>query len=167
VTPTETILSQAMSFPPTENPPATPTTGLLVNGTQTVPGGGTKVYTSITLNNGSTLIFDPGTTVYVTGNLVVNTNAAIEPASMIPGDLKIRMTGGPTASFGGDGSNNITVIGEVYAPAVDFLAKNNADLRGTFIFRTITVKNGLDVAYDINSTSDDVIGAWSKGGLVK
>jgi Flp pilus assembly protein TadG len=166
-TPAETILSEPMTFPATENPPATPTTGLTVNGIQHVSGGGTKAYTYITLNNGSTLVFDSPTTVYVTGNVTVNTNAAMEPASMIPGDLKIRMTGGPSAVFGGDGSNNITVVGEVYAPDVDFLAKNDADMRGSFIFRTITVKNGLNVAYDINSTMDNFIGAWSKPGLVK
>ena len=167
VTPSEIVLTQPMSFPATENPPSTPTTGLTVDGTQTVHGGGTKVYTYITLNNASTLIFDAPTTVYVTGNIVVNTNAAIESSSMVPSDLKIRMTGGPTAVFGGDTSNNITVVGEVYAPDVDFLAKNNADLRGTFIFRTITVKNGLNVAYDVNSSTDQLLGAWSKPGLVK
>jgi hypothetical protein len=34
---------------------------------------------------------------------------------------------------------------------VDFLASNNANLRGAFLFRTITVRNNLNAAYDVHS----------------
>jgi hypothetical protein len=136
---------------------------LNVSGTVHVGGGGTKVYNNINFSNNASLIFDQPTTVYVTGSVYGAQTSIIKPASNIPADLKIRMTGGPTSVFGGNNANNIVVTALIYAPDTDLSSKNGATLYGSVIFRTIAVKNNLYTYYDTDSGSV-VAGLGTVGG---
>jgi len=126
---------------------------LNVNGTVHITGGGTLVYKSINLSNGSTLIFDNPTTVYVTGNIDFNQNGEIKPSSGLPVDLKIRMTGGASSYVGGSNSNNVDLTAQIYAPATDLDVKNTGSVRGTALFRKMDAKNTLNLYYDISQKS--------------
>jgi Flp pilus assembly protein TadG len=152
-TPTPIQLTDAMSFPSTESPPWAATGSLNINGTVHITGGGTVVYSSITLSNNGLLIFDNPTTVYVTGNVTFAQSGEIKPSSGLPVDLKIRMTGGATSYFGGSNSNNVTVTGQIYAPDVDFIAKNTGTVFGTALFRTMSATNNLNLYYDYSQQS--------------
>ncbi|MBC8106640.1 MAG: hypothetical protein H7Z14_08630 [Anaerolineae bacterium] len=148
-----TKLAQDLSYPATESPPFAATGSLSVNGTVHITGGGTKVYTSISLSNNSMLIFDSPTTVYVTGSITYAQGGEIKPLSNLPVDLKIRMTGGAGSTLGGNNANNMVLTAQVYAPATDFIAKNNGELRGTGLFRTMSATNTLSLYYDISQKS--------------
>jgi hypothetical protein len=161
--PTPMVSTSALSYPATESPPTSSSGNLSVSGTVHITGGGTVVYTNINFSNNSTLIFDSPTKVYVTGSVNAANGSTIKPASGVPKDLKIRMTGGSGAEFGGSGANNLTVTGMVYAPDVDFSSKNNADLYGSMLFKSIDVQNNLNVYYDLDSGSV-VAGVGSTGG---
>jgi Flp pilus assembly protein TadG len=156
-----------LSYPATENPPFVSSGNLAVSGTTHVSGGGTKVYTNITFSNNATLIFDSPTTVYVTGNIDAAQATTIKPSSGVPKDLMIRMTGGPTNYFGGTSGNNLVITAMVYAPDVDFISKNNADLFGSMLFRKIDVQNNLNAYYDTDSGSVVANFATSTVALVR
>jgi hypothetical protein len=151
--PTPIRLTDPLSYPSTESPPFGASGSLSVNGTVHIAGGGTLVYTSITLSNNSTLIFDNPTTVYVTGNIAFGQSGEIKPNSGLPVDLKIRMTGGPGSYFGGNNANNVTVTGQIYAPGADFIAKNTGTIHGTALFRTMSATNNLNLYYDYSQKS--------------
>src|SRR5439155_4601945 len=126
--------STALSYPSTEAPPLPSAGDLNVNGIMHVSGGTTLVYTNINFSNNSSLIFDAPTTLYVTGSVTAAQVSVIKPASNVPGDLKIRMSGCPSSVFGGINANNLTAVAQIYAPDTDFLTKNNADIYGSRIF---------------------------------
>ena len=151
--PTPIKVPQMLSYPSTESPPFPASGSLNVNGTVHITGGGTLVYTSINLSNNSALIFDNPTTVYVTGNVNFSQSGSIKPSSGLPVDLKIRMTGGANAYFGGNNSNNVDVTAQIYAPDVDFIAKNTGTIQGTALFRTMTATNNLNLYYDYSQKS--------------
>ena len=150
--PTPTRLTDPLSYPSTEAPPFPAAGSLNVNGTVHITGG-TLVYTSINFSNNSMLIFDNPTTLYVTGNVSFSQSGEIKPASGLPVDLKIRMTGGPGSYFGGNNSNNVTVTGQIYAPGVDFIAKNTGTIYGTALFDTMSATNNLNLYYDYSQKS--------------
>ncbi len=150
---TPMISATPLSYPSTENPPYVSSGNLKVTGTLHISGGGTLVYTDINFANNAQLIFDAPTTLYVTGSVNAAQGSIIKPASDIPGDLKIRMTGGASSVFGGPGANNISVTALVYAPATDFSSLNNATLYGSMLFRTIYAQNNLNAYYDVASGS--------------
>ena len=83
---------------------------------------------------------------YLSGNVRFKGDATITAYNNIPGNLKIYHTA--TGSFGSNTANNSTVTADVYAPGVDFEVKNNAELTGRFIFKSIVAKNNLDFYYD-------------------
>jgi Flp pilus assembly protein TadG len=151
--PNETFLATALSYPATENPPVATSGTLSVSGTLHVTGGGTLCYSSISFSNNATLIFDNPTTVYVTGNITSGSGPTIKPSSGVPADLKLRLTGGPSATAFSSSSNNVTIIGMVYAPAVDLQVKNDCTIYGSVLFRSITAKNNLIAYYDTVSGS--------------
>jgi Flp pilus assembly protein TadG len=151
--PSPTRLTEDLSFPNTESPPGIAVGSLNVNGTMHITGGGTLVYTSISLQNGANLIFDQPTTVYVMNGISFEQSGQIAPASGLPKDLRIRIIGSASSMVGGNNSNNVTITGQIYAPNTDFLANNNAELRGTALFRTITAQNTLSLFYDITEKS--------------
>jgi Flp pilus assembly protein TadG len=151
--PTPTKLTTDLGYPATENPPFAATGSLSVNGTVHITGGGTKVYTSISISNNSTLIFDSPTTVYVMTNVNFAQSGEIKPASDLPVDLKIRVIGGPTSQIGGNNSNNVVITAQIYAPDTDFNIHNNGELRGTGLFRTLHADNNLSLYYDVTQQS--------------
>jgi hypothetical protein len=63
------------------------------------------------------------------------------------------MIGSANSYFGGDNSNNVTVTAQIYAPNTDFLAKNNGEIRGSALFRSIDAANNLSLFYDIRHGS--------------
>ena len=152
-TPTPSILRSPLSYPATESPPTVSSGNLNVSGITHIAGGGTKVYTNISFSNNATLVFDAPTTVYVTGNVDAAQATVITSGSGVPKDLMIRMSGGASAYFGGNNANNLTVTAQVYAPNVDFISKNNADIYGSVLFRTIDVQNNINAYYDYDSGS--------------
>jgi Flp pilus assembly protein TadG len=151
--PAPVVQSTALSYPATESPPIITSGNLNVSGTVHVSGGGTKCYTNITFANNATLIFDSPTTVYVTGNITSGQGPTIKPASNVPSDLRIRMSGGPAATAFSSTTDNVTITALVYAPAVTFAAKNNCTLYGSMLFRSIDVKNNMNAYYDTASGS--------------
>ena len=92
------------------------------------------------------LKFSGATTIYVNGN--VDLNGTLAPSSMVPSDLKIYHLNAGT--FGDSGGNGIDLVGVVVAPLADFTAKNNATIRGSVVFDTMTFKNNADLFYDEN-----------------
>jgi Flp pilus assembly protein TadG len=164
--PKPTKLSNDLVYPPTENPPVVAGGALNVDGVVHISGGGTLAYSSINMASGAWLIFDNPTTVYVMNDITFNGGGSIAPASGLPSDLRIRIIGSSTSTVGGSNSNDITITAQVYAPNTDLIGKNNAELRGTSLFRTITVKNNLFLYYDITHKSVvDGLGEGA-GGIV-
>jgi Flp pilus assembly protein TadG len=161
-TPAPAKLAQDLSFPSTENPPYIASGSLSVNGTTHITGGGTLVYTSITIANNSTLIFDRPTTVYVMSDIIFNNSGSIAPASGSPADLRIRIIGSPTSVVGGNGANNVSITAEIYAPDTDFSARNSGVLSGTALFRSMSASNTLSLYYDITNPG---IGGTGGGGI--
>src|SRR5205823_1640728 len=110
-------------------------------------------YSNINFTNNSQLIFDNPATVYVTGSVNAGQQTIIKPASSVPKDLMIRMTGGATSVFGGSNANNIVITAQIYAPSTDMVCRNNADFYGSVLFRSISVQNNLNAYYDSDSGS--------------
>jgi len=146
-------LAEDLDYPDTETPPVVAGGNLNVNGVVHISGGGTLAYSSITIENNSTLIFDNPTTVYVMNDIAFKQSGEIKPASGLPKDLKIRIVGSGSSTMGGKNSNNVSVTAQIYAPNTDFIANNNGELRGTALFRSISATNTLSLYYDITNKS--------------
>jgi hypothetical protein len=138
---------------PGTNPNNTPQ-AYTVGSATTLPGG-TYWFTSLTLN--ADLTFSGAATVYVNGNIVTNGN--LTAYSSIPANLRIYQYGAGN-TLGDTGNNNFHIIADVWAPTVDFAAKNNLVFEGRGFFNTITFKNNGELYYD------EAFGAAS-GGTTK
>lgn len=137
------VMTQAISFPlPTGG---TSTTDFNISGTVYVAGG-TYYANDLTIANGGSLVFTGPATLYLSGAVKFNGDVTISASGNVPGNLNIYHTG--TGSFGSATANNVTITASVYCPGVDFAVKNNALLRGRFIFKSIFAKNNLDYYYD-------------------
>lgn len=112
-----------------------------VNGNVTLTGG-TYWFTSLTVNGA--LTFSSATTVYVNGNVALG--GSLAPASALPSDLKIYQLN--AGAFGDSTSNGMDLVANVVAPSATLTAKNNAKLRGSALFDTMTFKNNVDMYYD-------------------
>jgi Flp pilus assembly protein TadG len=143
-----TRLTQAM-VPPADAPwtPAANPGGVAqnytVNGNVTLPGGA-YWFTSLTVKG--TLTFGGAATVTVNGPILVS--GALRANNLIPANLKIYQLGG--YDFGDDDINGADIVADVVAPGADFIAKNNLEFRGRLIVRSIDVRNGADIFYDIS-----------------
>lgn len=158
--PTPLHTSADLSYP---NPPSPPTSssGTLDVSNKSLPGG-TYVYDSINMGNNSSLTFTGPTTLYVINDIIFSGSGTIAPTSGLPADLKIRIIGSATSVVGGSGSNNVTITGQIYAPNTDFIAKNNGELRGSALFRSMSADNNLSLYYD--TVGGTVITTGTSGG---
>ena len=140
------VLTQAMSFPLPASPGAAAGNITVNSGTYYVSGG-TYYCNDLTIANGSALVFTGPATIYVSGNVKFLGSITMGPASGVAGDLKFFHTG--TGSFGSATANDVDITADMYCPGCDFAVKNNAILRGRFVFKTILAKNNLDYYYDL------------------
>jgi Flp pilus assembly protein TadG len=123
--------------------PASASQSYTVNGNVTLPGG-TYYFSALTVNG--SLKFSGAAKLYINGD--VDLNGTLAPNSLIPSDLKIYQLN--AGNFGDSGSNGIDLVGVVVAPNTTFTAKNNATVRGSMTFDTMTFKNNADLFYDEN-----------------
>jgi hypothetical protein len=130
---------------PSSNPGGI-STDLDVPATMTLPGG-TYYFTSLTMENNSSLRFSGPATVYVDGNVTFNNSGEILAYDSIPANLHIIQRGAGTV-FGGPNANNVTFIAAIDAPETDFIVNNGPSLQGRATFRSIQVKNNANFYYD-------------------
>jgi hypothetical protein len=146
------VLGEAIPPPPLDfsAAPATNPGGvskdLVVNGTRTLAGG-TYHFTSVTLNNNATLTFSGPATLYIDGSVIYANNGSILAYGEVPGNLKIRQRGAGT-TFGGASANDVTVVADLVAPQTDFLAKNDAHVRGRAVVGSLDARNNAELYYD-------------------
>jgi Flp pilus assembly protein TadG len=126
--------------------PAGAARDLVVNGNLTLPGG-SYYFTSITMENNSSLRFSGPATLYVDGNVTFRNNGEITAYQAIPANLRIRQRGAATV-FGGDTANSVEFTAAVDAPQTKFNAFNSPTLKGRATFRSIDVKNNAEFYYD-------------------
>jgi hypothetical protein len=131
------------------------------SGTYYIPGG-TYYVNNLSISNQCTLSFTGPATLYVSGNVKFNGDCTIAAYNSVPGNLQIYHTG--SGSFGSATANNTTIIADMYAPGVDLSVKNNANLYGRFIVKSVTAKNNLSFFYDEDLSPPMYIGGT--GGAI-
>lgn len=106
-----------------------------VTSTTTLPGG---TYWFTKLNVDSALSFSGPATVYVNGNVLIDSD--LKAYNSIPSNLKIYQLGA-NRTFGDSKANNVDIWADIQAPGSDFLLNNKLTFYGTAIFETITTRN--------------------------
>jgi hypothetical protein len=106
-----------------------------VNSTTTLPGG---TYWFTTLNVDSSLTFSGPATVYVNGNIYIDSD--MRAYGNIPSNLKIYQLGA-NRTFGDSKANNVDIVANVQAPGSDMVFNNKLNFYGTAIFETMTTRN--------------------------
>lgn len=107
-------------------------------------GAGTYYFTSLTLNNHSTLRFTGAATIYVAGAIRLENTAAIVAAGNTPANVKIRVIGAGTVGMG----NDAIMTADVYAPGSALTMNNGATINGAGVFKRITAAQGAALHYD-------------------
>jgi hypothetical protein len=136
---------------------------LSVSGTVTLAGG-TYSFTSISIGNNGKLQFSGPATLYINGNVTFAQNGEIVASGSVPGNLKVYQRGA-NSTFGGSNSNNVFFVGDLEAPETAVVAKNNLEILGRVVAKTIEGKNNVEIYYDtaLNST---IVGDGGSSGAV-
>jgi hypothetical protein len=124
---------------------------LVVSSTTVLPGG-KYWFTSLVVS--ADLSFSGPATVYVNGNVVID--ARVTAYQRRPANLMIFQLGSGR-TFGDSAGNSVEVTARIVAPGADLVVKNDAVIRGSMVFNTITFKNNADLFYD-ESLGDAVYG---------
>jgi Flp pilus assembly protein TadG len=140
------------TWSPSANPGAVPQS-YTVNSNTTLAGG-TYWFTSLTINK--PLKFSGPATVHVNGDIVVDDD--FTAYNDLPSNLTIYQHG--VRAFGDDKGNHIKIFGKIVAPQSAFVAKNNAEIRGSATFKSIECKNNADLF------CDETLGSVSGGTTI-
>jgi hypothetical protein len=123
------------------------------NGNVTLPGGN-YWFTSL-LVNGSLSFSGPAT---LTVNGPANVGGTLYAYNLIPGNLRVYVLG--NNAFGDLDNNGMDIVADIIAPNASFLARNNLEVRGRLLVKTIELKNNADIYYDVS------LGGAGGGGAV-
>lgn len=121
------------------------------NARVTIVGPATYVIDYLEVNSNSELYFDTSggpVEVFVTGDLIINSNSEVRPLNGNPADLSLQLSS--TLSHTVRLSSNIELTAQVYAPEAHIDVSSNSEVFGSVVARRLTLNSNSAVHQDLD-----------------